>query len=643
MGKPTRIDHILTMSIRSVSFFVLVLAPVFGAQAQRLVPLQVEGFGVATKRVMSIAPRDEDGAGQREVIFAEDFANGLDGNNGFGTWTTSGANGNVWSSSQFAPTGAYTVPNEIINSASASNGFALFASDSVNSDWSSGTPMLIPNPVDLEGALESPMFALETNTAYEIYFHQALRYCCGYSSPFFVELSMDDGISWPISFEAASDATRNVGSDGLTAFNITAALEGTMDLSQMKFRFHQRAEEGSSHYYWQVDDVGLRRLEGHDMRLVSTGSSTYDATSASSYDSLFYSVYPLAQLRNLPLNMTVLNNGEFVETNAVANFSVTGPNGYLADNDVPVPFLALGHQTTVFVEPNYTPPFYSGTYDVSYTIRSGGIDPVEDNTTNSSFKVDPFLYGRDLGTASSFEDGPGDGSEFVIGNVFYIVNAADLSSVAVLLGEASTVGSIIVGQVRTMDDFFTVLATSQEVQVTADMLNPIGGSNWTQLTFQSWYGLDANTDYLITVEAYGAVTIGQNGTSPAHTSFTKYTTPSQGLSWYYITTTPCVRMFFDQSIGIEENDVNSGIGMGQNLPNPANGTTTIPYTLENTARVTFEVRDMSGKLVLTSNEGIRAAGTYRLNLDTNVLSEGVYTYTMRAGDVKQTKRMTVIK
>ncbi len=102
-------------------------------------------------------------------------------------------------------------------------------------------------------------------------------------------------------------------------------------------------------------------------------------------------------------------------------------------------------------------------------------------------------------------------------------------------------------------------------------------------------------------------------------------------------------MNFDATVGIEERDLSNGVALGQNIPNPVNETTTIPYVLEVPAAVTFEVRDLSGKLVQSINQGKRGAGSYRMTMDTGSLSEGAYTYTIIAGAVKQTKRMTVVR
>ena len=59
--------------------------------------------------------------------------------------------------------------------------------------------------------------------------------------------------------------------------------------------------------------------------------------------------------------------------------------------------------------------------------------------------------------------------------------------------------------------------------------------------------------------------------------------------------------------------------------------------------MSFEVRDMSGKLVMAQNFGSMPAGQHRLQLDTRSFGEGVYFYTMTADEVRLSKRMTVIR
>src|SRR5690606_4836476 len=111
-----------------------------------------------------------------DVVFYEDFANGAAGNNGVGEWTTSGPHGNIWRRSTTGPNGAYTSPTSSrIQSATATNGFMMFASDSANTNWSTNPPTIVADPIPFEGSLVSPLLDLSATPYVELVFQQRGR------------------------------------------------------------------------------------------------------------------------------------------------------------------------------------------------------------------------------------------------------------------------------------------------------------------------------------------------------------------------------------------------------------------------------------------------------------------------------------
>ena len=60
-----------------------------------------------------------------DVVFSEDFANGMAGNNTFGAWTTNEADGELWRYTHSAPNGAYTDPSEIMVTSGAQHAIGL--------------------------------------------------------------------------------------------------------------------------------------------------------------------------------------------------------------------------------------------------------------------------------------------------------------------------------------------------------------------------------------------------------------------------------------------------------------------------------------------------------------------------------------
>jgi len=80
--------------------------------------------------------------------------------------------------------------------------------------------------------------------------------------------------------------------------------------------------------------------------------------------------------------------------------------------------------------------------------------------------------------------------------------------------------------------------------------------------------------------------------------------------------------------------------VGQNIPNPANGTTTINFTSPNPSAVDFKVYNMLG-MVVKSQKIDALRGVNKIKFNTNELSQGIYVYEITNGNTSITKRMIV--
>ncbi|MBV6405857.1 MAG: T9SS type A sorting domain-containing protein [Flavobacteriales bacterium] len=582
-----------------------------------------------------------------DVVFYEDFANGLAGNNGVGAWTLSGPDASIWVHHYTGPNGAYSDPvQEIIQSETAANGFMLFAADSANCTWSGQTPTPNATFVNWEGSLVSPAIDLSATPYVQLQFQHAHRYCCG-DAPFFVEVSTDGGATWPSRFDVNHGTAANIGVDIDTrSVNLTQAIAGNPANVMIRF-FFDGTTAGTSHYYWQVDDVRIIELYEYDLAMTGAGAAQtqWDAATALTYDSLRYSIYPYSQLRPIGLNMTVLNNGSMTQTGVTANFLVERAGTTVLDQDQNIATFNAGETQTIFVNPDFTPPATAGTYDVTCSINSAQTDNTPaDNSGEVSFGVSEFDYARDLGTVASYEEGNGNNDPYEICNGFHIANATDLYAINVALrnGGTGTVGLLIRGTLRA-GDLTTIIAQTQEHEIVASDLNGANGNKFIPLVFDTPQPLDAGSDYIVCLEHFGGgqLRTGQNGVSEVQTSFIYFDGPS-GLDWYYTTTTPMIRMNFNPTVGITDADRVGGVGLGQNMPNPADASTTVTFDLQEAAATSLELRDLSGKLVRTEDLGKRGAGAHRVTINTSDLTEGVYFYTLTAAGQRLSKRMTVV-
>ena len=95
-------------------------------------------------------------------------------------------------------------------------------------------------------------------------------------------------------------------------------------------------------------------------------------------------------------------------------------------------------------------------------------------------------------------------------------------------------------------------------------------------------------------------------------------------------------------VGIDDNyaDV-AAFEVSQNFPNPANGSTTVTVSLEETTTLSFELFNMMGQKVFEVAAQSYSTGVQPFTFDASNLTSGVYFYTVTAGETQITKKMIV--
>ena len=99
---------------------------------------------------------------------------------------------------------------------------------------------------------------------------------------------------------------------------------------------------------------------------------------------------------------------------------------------------------------------------------------------------------------------------------------------------------------------------------------------------------------------------------------------------------------------IKESELPRMFLLGTNFPNPFNGTTIIPFELEETAQISLKVYDVSGRVVNELVTGEKPAGMYHIEWDgknslgMNV-SSGMYLYSLQSGEHKIFNKLLYLK
>jgi fibronectin type 3 domain-containing protein len=102
------------------------------------------------------------------------------------------------------------------------------------------------------------------------------------------------------------------------------------------------------------------------------------------------------------------------------------------------------------------------------------------------------------------------------------------------------------------------------------------------------------------------------------------------------------------ALGIAKPATGPGFGVDQNLPNPFNPSTTIPYTLPGTSRVRLMVYNVLGQQVRVLVDAEQEAGAHQAVWDGrdasgHTVSSGVYFYRLEAGPQAAVRRMVLTR
>lgn len=560
-----------------------------------------------------------------------------------------------------------------INSVTYDDGVAMVDSDEfgnisgVENCW-----FQTVNPIDLE---DHPQVHIEFANQYYMWDggnSDGNEYCL-------LEISTD-GVTWPDvnTFEVsqADPGTRFelwpnmstqdvVANPTLVRFNISEVAGGEEEV-YLRFRW-----KGTFGYAWFVDDIVI--FDGAENDLSIQGESFGNGSAyTNSIGTKFvpvvqegedtfigfeYTQYPESQRPEIMAITPLLNWG----TNDVTDAVLTGTfNGTTISSD-PQEILAGEATDSISVLSWPTEDLAVGSYDMELEIASGATDEVpENNSAVASLEMTEYIMARDENELVSGTPGLGRrGAAFSSGPVFEIFGDATVYAIDFALTTNSTPGEeCLVQLLDATTENFDPLMSSESVQIWEDNYNAFTDDEVVWVTIPLSTPFDVTPDDLllpvvtyfggeesdVTANSVG-LQLGESQTVPEQEAFIFGPFGAdQAVNWFFTTECPMVRLNFDPNAVVSVNeleDVDGAFGLGQNMPNPATGVTTINYELFQTGKVIFEVFDIAGKVVHSSNEGQRGIGAYALQLDTQSFNSGIYTYTLTVNGERLTKKMVV--
>jgi len=568
------------------------------------------------------------------VLWHENFANGLEGNNPSDTsWTTSGADGAVWafdtdgSNGQYAGANPYTMESE-----TAGDGWMIFDADFSN-------PGIPAQFSERNGQLISPYIDLSNDTNVTLKFEHAFRWCCGADHELLVGISSDNGNSWDNFVVNENYVTNELATTHETSI-IISDYAGGEDSVLIRFDWGGTAQT-ASHYYWMIDDVKIIETPQYYGLLVDN----YVRFPSPYFGGTTYSNAPLGQAQatayffgGIIENLGVNN---LDSARIIASIESEGFNSQSYGVTLPSQF-----RDTLFCNEGFVPDAVG-----EFNAQVFGLDDNNESTDTASltFMVSEFEYARDradFNTSFGYTTVNGEGSE-QIGNVFDIYADAEIHSIKVFIDSLTSPSA----QAKAVLNSRTVGSTVISYEDETSTIN-VGQhrGQWIDFTFISPYYATAGQILLPTIyceftDGLDSVVIGRSGISdPGETMLQDIDGLQPGGSpgdWYYTTNTVMVRLNFDPNaqapLDIEETkEVNFNI-----YPNPNNGVFSLNINETENKNLSLNIFNVLGQVVYTEN--IQNYTKVSKDINLSHLEKGLYTLSISNDEGSKTSKKIILQ
>lgn len=662
-------------------FYILALGGLLslGAQAQYNMPAAAKGDTSPRAKVTAVTSNVE-----RETIWINDVSVCDDWTYGNGAtetgspWfdidinfecTTEGPSGpyNGWAGGN-----AVGTPQPPLNSSTSDNGFLMVDSDLFGADANYDANWIENCWVQTADAIDCanyPYVSISFQTRYRCWDNGA----SDGSEKCFVEVSRD-GTSWPeltsayttewsnegmvdydgemvqCRYEVFPDSETGYGSDNpaLLEFDITEAAGG-QEAVWVRFRW-----VGTWGYSWEIDDIEVYETPENDTRIDNYVSYT-NFEQGGNYE---YGAWAVSQLPDtLFAGAKVYNVGYANQTNVVIDLDVNGESvvsnvidtlGYAANDTLVAAYTVTG----------------LGPVSLDYTLSADDEDENPgNNTASQSFEVTDLQWGRDNGEISAaYPAGdPTEGdiagtTDYIAMPLYFVENDVTIYGVDVAIMEGTEPNIPVRGFLVDINDDLALteqyggeLVSSPEIDLVEGNTNDgTGEIIWYTFVFDEPYEATAGENLGAAFEHYGGgnVQIGEAQFTYDQTAFVYGPFGSgQAYDWYYSNEVPMVRLNLDADAvtAVSEAQITGteGFDLFPAFPNPTTDATRFRFQLERSAEVTFELRDIAGKLVERRDLGTQPAGMGNMVLETSAFGAGSYTATFVVDGARTTQKLMV--
>jgi hypothetical protein len=421
-------------------------------------------------------------------------------------------------------------------------------------------------------------------SAFELTFNDYYR---NYNDQTIVEISNDGGFTW-FAFEVNSEVPVNTNCiDGEIESIFISPFAGAWS-NQVRIRFHYM---GSYDWFWGVDNVKIKTLPNYNLVL---NDLSWGSTGAWGIRIPYYQV-PVAQIAPIEFAGSVTNLGIQNQNNVVLNVNATSFSG----NSIGTTLNSA--VTDTLICQTFTPPGIG-----SYTILDASVSsPYSDavpanNTLNNiaTIEVTDLVYSADNGVINPNISGYSSNYSEA-GNLFEIFSNAVLNAIDVV--PASGVGEEIYVKLYSID-----LNTGDWIFIDESLpytINPADIGSTISLQLITPQNLTAGVSYLAVAFFPSQNVDVAYATNPAE-PYASWTFDEQQNQWYYLPSTPMVRMRF-----CNEYNASSAISITQcgSYISPAGNTYTTSGSYTDVIPVANGCGDSTITINLTINNSVQTS------------------------------------
>lgn len=373
-----------------------------------------------------------------------------------------------------------------------------------------------------------------------------------------------------------------------------------------------------------IDNVFIAENLAQDVAILRAHTAEYTAAwNDTSTISGEYSQIPLQQTTPLKLGATIMNKGAEPIENVVLSVSIFrdgSPQGSFNSQVIS----SMNPQTVqdIYATTNLTPSEI-GEYTVEYQLIAGTDEDLSDNSATRSFGISEDVYALDDGMADSFRNN--SGNSYTIGNLFEVMNEGSIChSIGVAVGTGSLVGTEIYA--RLYDSNFLFITGSDPYEIQPGDFNFTEEGIFVNIPLTQPEELEAGKDYLAVISYFAfpgdAFIVANSGTSQAQFSVFQ----DEIGDWFYVTTTPMVRMNISATVGIDSH-INSQ--KPTIYPNPVRDELRIKWLGTTSSSSTpVVITDATGRVVLETNTYFDGSGNAQNPINVSRLLPGVYQVSM---------------